>query len=630
MSKINQKKLIDISRNINLEEIGIELKPTCSADIIIKLQQLVPFKYFFERKPNSIYYHIIPNYRRKLNEKEPINSTDNERELNHRINNLIYPHLHELTLLYLLHKNESITIQKLLDLNNRYASIIDMFIPTTINYSMLQTAYPYLPADILNNCLRVIAGATCTSSSLINITPTSDNLSLRNYIIDTRNFIMGMYPSLQSINQNSIRIKSAMSAHKLQLQTKVSESNTAINKQMYKCILSQFDSYLPNVPKYAILSFDIDNVINILAKDNNYTKQELKYLASKKISAEHIGIFGIEYLIIYSYYAEIMPHTNIYMSFRFQKNDYLSVLSSMQKELNAILKITESKFISTESPIPKNAHAISALVSETNPLMSQLLLNPMHNANIPVSKLFTSHTFSMRMAYQNTDMDDIANNIQLVLHTLSVQSQLLADKINTEEKLPIETTPDINVNNTNNELYHNLENEITRYKQELEMERNRYAVLSKELAPYENLKLKVQDLQDQLDIQTEINSEIDEQLERLINNTSEESCVYDEEKFINQLQTSNVFIVGGHDHWRSDMQALLPDAKIIVPEHNNASVDNARNADYIIVNTSMLNHPMYRRVKAAYQFNTQGKMLYINTQASNISRTLQLLYTQIL
>lgn len=76
MSRITKKKREQISKNLNMNVIGIKIKAQRPKDVLDEMQLLVPFNYAFKREDNSIYYHVIPNYRRKLHESIPKNATE--------------------------------------------------------------------------------------------------------------------------------------------------------------------------------------------------------------------------------------------------------------------------------------------------------------------------------------------------------------------------------------------------------------------------------------------------------------------------------------------------------------------------------------------------------------------------
>ena len=111
MSRITDKYIEQISKDLDLDEIGIKIKSQRSKDVLNEARALAPYDYIFKREDDSIYYHIIPKYRRQLHEHIPKNATKSEIDLNSQLDKLLYEDLSILTLIYLLRKNMSSTLQ---------------------------------------------------------------------------------------------------------------------------------------------------------------------------------------------------------------------------------------------------------------------------------------------------------------------------------------------------------------------------------------------------------------------------------------------------------------------------------------------------------------------------------------
>lgn len=649
MSRITEKKREQISKNLNMNVIGIKIKAQRPKDVLDEMQLLVPFNYTFKREDNSIYYHVIPNYRRKLHESIPKNATESEIDINRQLDKLVYKDLSILTLIYLLRKDISLTQQRLCQIDNNYHDvIIELIDGKQPDISIATDIYPQITSQSLYSYLNVLIAAR--NASTLVCTNKNPEPKIHEFIVDVRNLIMDMYPSLRSINKNIIKIKTEMQEHQKRILCEQDELPK--NEQRMREILSSyFQSYSPYVPKSDTIIIDTSDIQNRIAQDNKYTKSESNYLSTKNMITELQGLFSVEYFILYSFYVEIMPHINIYFAFKIQSEHWQTFLHALKTELYAsINKMTDST-VNAPAHLPKNSHGITYLLSngENNKWINQLLITSMQSSNVSPANILINHmlpteNYNTKSASQYEQliqsdtpevMEMMTVYVQTIVQALSKQSRILMESLNDANEIirKHQHIIDTNCENSNETIsldeYNNLVRELNQTKQQLNYQQQQYSNLSKELAPYENLKWKIEELQNQLDMQVEINSEIEAQLENVIGHQSDTKCEYDEDAFIEFLKQKNVFIVGGHEHWRGNMQVLLPDAKIVVPEHNNASVDNAKNADYIIINTSMLNHPMFRKVRAACQSNSKGQMLYLNTQASNISRTLQLLYSQI-
>lgn len=651
MSRITEKRREQISKNLDMDAIGIKIKSQRPNNVLDEMQSLVPFNYVFKREDNSIYYHIIPNYRRKLHESIPKNAAESEININRQLDKLVYKDLSILTLIYLLRKDMSLTQQLLCQIDNDYHDvIIELIDGKQPDISMAIDIYPQITSQSLYSYLNVLTAAR--NASTLVCTNKNQEPKIYEFIVDVRNLIMDMYPSLRGINQNIIEIKNEMQEHQNRIMCEQDEMPK--NEQLMREILSSyFQSYSPDVPKSDTIIIDTSDIQNLIARDNKYTKSESNYLSTRNMITELQGLFSVEYFILYSFYVEIMPHINIYFAFKIQSEQWQTFLHALKTELYASTNKMTDSTVNVPAHLPKNSHGMTYLLSDskTNEWINRLLIAPMQSSNVSPASILINHMLPTENSktesasqYEQLIQSDVdtpevmemmTTCVQTIVQALSKQSRVLMESLNDANKTIIKQQHIIGTNceNSNETIsldeYDNLVRELNQTKQQLNYQQQRYSNLSKELAPYENLKWKSQELQNQLDMQVEINSEIEEQLENVIEHQSNTKCEYDEDTFIEFLKQKNVFIVGGHEHWRGNMQLILPDAKIVVPEHNNASVDNAKNADYVIINTSMLNHPMFRKVRAAYQSNSDGQMLYLNTQASNMSRTLQLLYSQI-
>ena len=104
MSRITEKYRKQISKSLDMDEIGIKVKSQRPKDILNETRSLAPFDYIFKRADDSIYYHLIPKYRRQLHEHIPKNATKSEIDLNCQVDELLYKDMSMLTLIYLLRK----------------------------------------------------------------------------------------------------------------------------------------------------------------------------------------------------------------------------------------------------------------------------------------------------------------------------------------------------------------------------------------------------------------------------------------------------------------------------------------------------------------------------------------------
>lgn len=686
MVKPSKKQLKEIKKKIAHEKLGKLSYSKRPQDILLDVKDKLPFQFSFEREENLVYYHVIPKYRRLKGEHIPKGYTDEEQLLNYVVDESIYPTIQSGIILYLLRNNEQSACDKLSRIIQKYSDTIQEIIALDVETANnlindqiieLPTLYPHIPEDTLTEYLMLMIAATQASTLCITnpelIADSRNHINM--FLADIRHLVIDAYPSLKSINQIISSVKSDLASGEKEVQrvmNNMSESELAADIPT-SVLLSYYTSFEPHIPKAYDMVFETDRVLKALAQDKNYSKNESKAIIDKLLPPKILGVFLIEYFIVYSFYVEIMPHLNMYLSFSLPENFSYDTYETMINELVAITDDHLTHDTNTNSlNIPKNSHGMASLTSPSlstngdhilaiDNLLSTLLINPMHSASISVSDKFINHvidpkpieTVNMLQAdrtkllvehlYTITNQDDmfsiittVANRIQVAMQAIHADTQELESELSEANTLVARQTitiDELQHNSTDNtqeaqQSYDDMYKQLEEANHKLELEQQRYELLSKELAPYENLKHKTIELNEEIERLQDINSYMDERLENVIKHQSESDTEYDEDAFILELQNKSVFIVGGHEHWRSDMQALLPNAKIVAPEHNNASVDNAKSADYVIINIGMLNHSISNRVKTAYKANENGQILYLNTQASNISITLQQLHSQ--
>lgn len=85
------------------------------------------------------------------------------------------------------------------------------------------------------------------------------------------------------------------------------------------------------------------------------------------------------------------------------------------------------------------------------------------------------------------------------------------------------------------------------------------------------------------------------------------------------LKDAKVIIVGGHSNWQGKIKTILTNAVCIMADNPNFTAELVKNAEYIIINTSVLKHACYYRVMSLK--NADAHILYVNS--NNIGRCIQ-------
>ena len=94
------------------------------------------------------------------------------------------------------------------------------------------------------------------------------------------------------------------------------------DEHMREIISSYSKSYSTEVPKFDTIVINTDDIPNLIAQDNKYTKSETAYLSTRNMNTELQGLFSVEYLVIYSFYVEIVRYINLYFAFRIQSDHW--------------------------------------------------------------------------------------------------------------------------------------------------------------------------------------------------------------------------------------------------------------------------------------------------------------------
>lgn len=170
-----------------------------------------------------------------------------------------------------------------------------------------------------------------------------------------------------------------------------------------------------------------------------------------------------------------------------------------------------------------------------------------------------------------------------------------------------------------------LTHQLERKDAQLALADERTSVLNKEIAQFEATKEKVKSLEQEIAILTIKNNNLSNEIDTIINSDVEiedEAGLYNPDDFINELREKNLVFIGGHEHWHANLKQTFPDAKIIASTDGSAPMNKVSTSDVVVINTAILNHPLYWRAKNAFTYNKNGTLVYLNTQSSNINKTI--------
>lgn len=170
--------------------------------------------------------------------------------------------------------------------------------------------------------------------------------------------------------------------------------------------------------------------------------------------------------------------------------------------------------------------------------------------------------------------------------------------------------------------------DVSLLKHQLEQERasnDRIAELERE---NQKQKEQIQTLNDMLlDVVSRENDIPDTCEDETVQNIVSDDTLDAMTKDLSELQ---IAVVGGHDNWHANLIKQLPDTRIVKAEHINTDFSFLHTVDVLVINVSILNHSIYHKVKNQIKRQTKKtKIVYLNTQGSNIPLTIQQLHQQI-
>lgn len=177
-----------------------------------------------------------------------------------------------------------------------------------------------------------------------------------------------------------------------------------------------------------------------------------------------------------------------------------------------------------------------------------------------------------------------------------------------------------------------LKNQISHKDKQINLLEERNSVLNKDIAQFEATKQKVIDLEKNIAVLEIKNSKLLNEFDSIINSEvelEEEADKYNREDFIKELKTKALVFIGGHEHWQANIQNTFPDAKTIAAEDASIPMNKVITADIVVINTAILNHPLYWRAKNAFSYNNTGTIVYLNTQSSNINTAIDSIHKTI-
>ncbi len=411
--------------------------------------------------------------------------------------------------------------------------------------------------------------------------------------------------------------------------------------------------------------------------DLKYKKQELKQLHNATISIRENTDTIAQYLILLHFIAEISPASRVSIVITFNINEKDYVINRINMELAAISQdestpepnMIPAKLSNRIIPIDERFHSISAFdlntLTSKNPLLVESLINIFFSDGLtlscqPITDLLAKATIPMNMlelalsdkstfTHQINTVTDALSEIKdkdelflifkeaiariyigqaALVESIRVKNEHIAkiidEKTESIEKiktLSSESNKNVEEIKQKDKQIEELTRQLNQKESQLHDVKSQYDRLSKDLAPFDRLKNAHDELSSQNEILLDQLNHIQKsQHDKQSNDTSIEP--YDESKVIDILNDHAVCVIGGHSHWLADMQRILPKAKMYDPDKKNATMEAIETADILIINTSILNHTLYRRVQAAIAENPTVEIAYINTQGSNVSRAL--------
>ena len=289
-------------------------------------------------------------------------------------------------------------------------------------------------------------------------------------------------------------------------------------------------------------------------------------------------------------------------------NDLLSKTPLPMKLLNALQKNT------VESIEMHMDHALDAIDRITDKesrhkyitdVVTQLVFRQLIIANTLKTRQNISNKQIFRLMVDNDNLTKRNVELESITHSQNTVTKEERDELSKQ----IQT----------------LNYQIERKDAQLALADERTSVLNKEIAQFEATKEKVKSLAQEIAILTIKNNNLSYEIDTIINSGVEiedEAGLYDQDTFIKELREKNLVFVGGHEHWHANLKQEFPDAKIIASTDSSAPMNKVSTSDVVVINTAILNHPLYWRAKNAFTYNKNGTLVYLNTQSSNLHTTI--------
>lgn len=372
--------------------------------------------------------------------------------------------------------------------------------------------------------------------------------------------------------------------------------NDRVTNYYYYCLLVTVDHYLRHVTGNPIESRSGLEGLLLICPANDMIRLRATYLSEFHRLFVQPGMFPNAYLRTIAAEADVVITPNTTTVKALTAKDRLLPIANNER-FGAVLEKLKDK--------SKTADLLNWILQNL-PIVGGVNLR-----NQRVTKQALDESNSAALAHPNVaDRDELEASflMNLLLRTFAEQ----AEHDDVEYKALTSTVLTQELQAENAELRRQLRDK----NKSIDALEARNDDLNKQLAPLEWQKLRIAELETQLDVALTPVVDLDEP------ETEEEQKLTPEEisEQTERLQNMRVVVVGGAPNWQTKLKTVLPDATYYTPDDVGRTLEPVQNADVVIVNTATNSHKQTRRVSDAMG---KRKPIMMDSKGTNTDRIME-------
>lgn len=262
---------------------------------------------------------------------------------------------------------------------------------------------------------------------------------------------------------------------------------------------------------------------------------------------------------------------------------------------------------------------------------------------VPYSKFNDTARILSRQIAKSTDEEQIESTIKQIMLRQIIAYQAFNQEIRTKTNQLVELQKQVQHQKKKeqeleqkeqallqkqkelDDAAHQLESTVERLTEQLQQKNRQIQELSKKDRHNEVKQIKTEELEQQIEQLTKVNQELLSQINSPV-------IIHEDQSYEQKEQALSQFdlvFIGGHQSWIADMKQCLPNAHFIQAEDYGRSLKQIERCDYLIINTATLNHSIFQKAMTVFERNKNGKRIYLNSQGSNIIRSIEMIYEQL-